>query len=143
MRGRHSIPGRSEMIFFVSELFRPNVKSTQLPIPLISQLSSPGLSHLGMRLTAHSPPSSDKVKNEWSYISTPHTPSCSAKGNFTSLLFYPFLCMRMKLECQLLIRTKTVKHMQWTADWFYFDSPLFTENYYYHHHHHHYHRHLL
>ena len=60
----------------------------------------------------HSLPSSDKVMDEWSCISTPHTPSCCAKGNFTSLLFQPFLCMRMKLECQLLIRTKTAKDMQ-------------------------------
>ena len=111
------------MIFFVFEVFRPNVKSTHLPIPLISQLSSPSLSHLGIRLTIHSPPT-DKVKNEWSCISAPHTPSCCAKGNFTSLLLYPFLCMRMKLEFQVLIRAKTVKGLQWTADWFCFDCSL-------------------
>jgi hypothetical protein len=31
--------------------------------------------------------------------------------------------MRIKLECQLFIRTKTLKDMQWTADWFCFDCP--------------------
>jgi hypothetical protein len=61
---------QGQQIFLFSKTFRPALGPTQPPIKWIPGFFA-GVKHLGYEVD-RSPPFSAEVKNEWSYISTPH-----------------------------------------------------------------------
>jgi hypothetical protein len=65
---------RGLRIFFFSAASRTVLGRTQLRIQCLSGALSPGVKRPG-REAIHSPLSSAEVKNAWSYIPPPHTPS--------------------------------------------------------------------
>jgi hypothetical protein len=71
--------------------FRPSLGPTQFDTerPLGAGFLPTGVKRPG-RYSEHPPPSSDKVKNEWNYTSTPHTPSRRAWGQPYTPNFLPF-----------------------------------------------------
>jgi hypothetical protein len=63
-------------IFLFTTMSRPAVGPTQPPVRWVPQALSPGVKRPG-READHSLPSSPEVKNAWSYIHYPNTPSWS------------------------------------------------------------------
>jgi hypothetical protein len=72
-RGRSSSPGRVKNFLFTTSS-RPNLGSTQLPIPWAPGALSLGVKRPG-READHSSPASAEAKKMWIYISTLPTPS--------------------------------------------------------------------
>jgi hypothetical protein len=69
--GQGSIPGRDrkgKFLFITAS--RPSLEPTQPPIQWISRTFIPDIER-PEREADHSPPTSAKVKNSWSYTSTP------------------------------------------------------------------------
>jgi hypothetical protein len=67
---RGPIPGRGRYFFFFVMLSRPALGPTQPPTQRVPGTTTPGVKRPG-REAGNSPPSSAKIKNEWSYTSTP------------------------------------------------------------------------
>jgi hypothetical protein len=77
-------------IFLFTAVSRPALGPTQPPIQWVSRALSKGVKR-PVHEADHSPPSSAKVKNAWSYISTPPIRLCGAqlrhRDNFTIYLY--------------------------------------------------------
>jgi len=67
---RVQIPARTRDFFLFSKLSRLALGATPLSVQKVSGFYVVGVKRRG-RENCHSPPSSDEVKNEWSYTSTP------------------------------------------------------------------------